>query len=274
MQSDQKAFGVSFGVLLVLGVAVLLFTVYMILNVPAMLQGTNPSADGPDVSLSRPSNSPTVQNNARAAQQLVQYRQRVAVLTQQVARYKQQLNAINAGQDSPPVTVAEIPTPPTAENEGVPASNNSVETELSVQLLELNEELVALTSQLDDARDAGEDLTLENIELESNLEALADEISLLEEVNQSIQELADRRRRLSIEAAAATLSRMEESPIPYLVECLAGEDVEIQIWGADVLGRLGPDAIEALPALRRMLDTEEESLGLSIRRAMDAIQGE
>jgi hypothetical protein len=274
MQNDQKVLGVSFGVLLVLGVAVLLFTVYMILNVPAMLQGTNPSVDGPDVSLSRPSNSPTVQNNARTAQQLVQYRQRVAVLTQQVARYKQQLNAINAGKDSPSVTVAEIASPPTAKNEGVPASNNSVQTGLSVQLLELNEELVALESQLEDARDAGEDLTLENIELESSLEALADEISLLEEINQSIQELADRRRRLSIEAAAATLSRMEESPIPYLVECLAGEDVEIQTWGADVLGRLGPDAIEALPALRRMLDTENESLGLSVRRALDSIQGE
>ena len=48
-------------------------------------------------------------------------------------------------------------------------------------------------------------------------------------VNQSIQEARERRRRISIEAAAFTLSRVEESPIPYLVECLDDEDIEVQI---------------------------------------------
>ena len=264
MQSDQKALGVSYGVLITVGVAVLLFTVYMLLKVPSMLQTTR-SGEGdpaPSVATPLPTETAAASNKTRVAQQLVQYRQRVAVLSEQVTRYQQQIEALSrqpANGRVAPSTSSDADRLPTTSADPPPG---------------LGSELATISSQLDAAQDAQEDLLAENLRLRSELEELVDDLALLEEVNESIQEAADRRRIISIETAAATLSRVEETPIPYLIECLDDEDVEVQIWGAAVLGRMGPDANEALPALQQLLLVDDEPLRMAVVRAIEAIDGE
>ena len=272
MQSDQKAIGVSYGVLITLGVAVLLFTVYMLLKVPSMLQTTGSGEGETEPSVANPhsSETATASNKTRAAQQLVQYRQRVAVLSEQVTRYQQQIEALSRqpgnGRGSSPTSPDTDSLPTTSGN---PRGAGS-----SPPPPGLSSELATINSQLDAAQDAQEDLLTENLRLQRELEELANDLALLAEVNQSIQEGAERRHGISIEAAAATLSRVEESPIPYLIECLDDEDVEVQIWGAAVLAQLGPGANEALPALQQLLLVDDELLRMAVVRAIDAIDGE
>ena len=272
MQSDQKALGVSYGVLITLGVAVLLFTVYMLLKVPSMLQTTR-SGEGdpaPSVATPLPTETAAASNKTRVAQQLVQYRQRVAVLSEQVTRYQQQIEALSrqpANDRVAPSTSPDADSLPTT-------SANPRETGSVTRPPGLGSELATISSQLDAAQDAQEDLLAENLRLRSELEELVDDLALLEEVNESIQEAADRRRSISIETAAATLSRVEESPIPYLIECLDDEDLEVQIWGAAVLARMGPDANEALPVLQQLLLVDDAALRMAVVRAIEAIEGE
>ncbi len=272
MQSDQKALGVSYGVLITLGVAVLLFTVYMLLKVPAMLQPARSGEvePGPSVATAQPTETAAASSKTRAAQQLVQYRQRIAVLSEQVTRYQQQIEALSrqpgGGRVATATSSDAANSPRTSRNPGRDGS--------SVPPTEINSDLATITSQLDAAQDAQEDLLKENLRLQRELEGLADDLALLEDVNQSIQDGAERRRSISIDTAAATLSRVEESPIPYLIECLDDDDVEVQIWGAAVLGRMGPDANAALPVLQQMLLVDDEPLRMAVARAIEAIEGE
>ncbi|MDP7204277.1 MAG: HEAT repeat domain-containing protein, partial [Pirellulaceae bacterium] len=190
--------------------------------------------------------------------------QRIAILSEQVTRYQEEIETLSRKPGAESVSPRSTPDP-----RGNPRDGDSSKTPPASGI-----ELSAVTSQLDAAQDAQADLLSENIRLARMLDELADEIALLEEVNQSIQDDTARLRRISIETAAATLSRVEESPIPYLVECLDDDDMDVQIWGASVLGELGPDASDALPALQQMLLVDEESVRMAVAAAIEAIEGE
>jgi cell division protein FtsB len=268
MQSDQKTLGISFGVLVFVAIAVLLFTAYAVLNIPSMLEGDDPVLQTLSATNSHSSSLQDKQQALKAAQQLVQYRQRVTLLTQQVASLQKQLGV---GKGNPPGETESIDTPASNEPPPGPPSDS---TTAAIQVRQLAEELASVKRQLDNAQDTGEDLLARNADLRVDIETLADDLSLLEDLTESTEEAATRQRELSIEAAATTFARMEESPIPYLIECLAEEDIEMRIWGADVLGRLGPDAAPALPVLRQLLQSGDEALGDAAQRAIDAIRDE
>ena len=268
MQSDQKTLGISFGVLICLAIVVLFFTAYIVLNIPSMLEGNDPGVQAVSATNSQSRNLQDKQQSLKAAQQLVQYRQRVTLLTQQVTSLQKQLG-LGKGRASGDTGSQEDP----AGNER-PAVSPADSTSPSRQVRQLTEELASMKRQLDTAQDTGEDLLARNADLQGDIETLADDLSLLEDLTESTQEAATSQRELSIEAAATTFARMEESPIPYLIECLAEEDIEMRIWGAEVLGRLGPDAAPALPVLRQLLQSVDESLADTAQRAIDAIRDE
>ncbi len=266
MQSDHKTLGVSYGVLIILGTAVLLFTVSMLLNVPSLVQTSHTGDNDPAPSAipSRDNETATAPNQTRAAQQLVQYRQRIAILSEQVTRYQKEIESLSRTPESNPVA------PRSASGRtAIPDGGSGSGSNLAV-----GSQLASVTSQLDAAQDAQADLLSENIRLQRKLDDMADDLALLEEVNQSIQDDTTRQRRISIETAAATLSRVDESPIPYLIECLDDADMEVQIWGASVLAELGPDASDALPALQQMLLVDDASVRMAVAAAIDAIEGE
>jgi cell division protein FtsB len=268
MQSDQKTLGISFGVLVFLAIAVLLFTAYVVLNIPSMLEGNDPGLQTVSATTSHSRSLQDKQQSLKAAQQLVQYRQRITLLTQKVTSLQKQLGVgrdIPSGETGTPEAPAAIkPSPdPPAD------STNPV-----IQVRQLSEELASMKRQLNTAQDAGEDLLARNADLEVDIETLADDLALLEDLTESTQEAATRQRELFIEAAATTFARMEESPIPYLIECLAEEDIETRIWGANVLGRLGPDAAPALPILRQLLRSGDEALADAAQQAIDDIRDE
>jgi cell division protein FtsB len=275
MQSDQKAIGVTFVTLVLLGGIILLFAGYTVLNVPSMLDGgASAKKDSSTVgAVARQSYAST--GTAHAAQQAAHYRQRNIALTLQIEAYQKQIDRLTAraaavstetpGLEEPPVSSVEL-------SPGVPAEDDDLpQSDLAAQLLELNRELASMRISWTNSQDTSEDLLAQKLDLEAEIETLEDNLALLEEINQSAGDASARRRQLSIQAAAATFARMEESAIPYLIECLDGEDVDIQIWGADVLGRIGPDASAAVPDLRRLQGSQNASLRLAIDMALASI---
>jgi cell division protein FtsB len=278
MQSDQKAIGVTFVTLVLLGGLILLFAGYTVLNVPSMLDGGDSTAKGSHTvgSTARQSYATTgTAHAAHAAQQAAHYRQRNIALTLQIETYQKQIDRLTKraaaastetpGLAEPTVSSVELEPAVPGEDDDLPQSDPVA------QLLELNRELASMRTSLTNSQDTSEDLLAQKLALEAEIDTLEDTLTLLEEINQSADDTSVRRRQLSIQAAAATFARMEESAIPYLIECLAGEDVEIQIWGADVLGRIGPDASTAVPDLRRLQDSQNANLRLAIGRALESI---
>ena len=268
MQSDEKTLGISFGVLVFVAIAVLLTTAYLVLNIPSMLEGNDPGLQTVSTTNSPSRDLQDKQQSLKAAQQLVQYRQRITLLTQQVGSLQKQLGT---GKDSSSGGTDFLDAPPGNEP---PPGRPFDSTNPSTQVRQLTEELASMKRQLDTAQDTGEDLLAQNADLRADIARLTDDLSLLEDLTESTQETATSQRELSIEAAATTFARMEESPIPYLIECLAEEDIEMRIWGAEVLGRLGPDATPALPVLRQLLQSGDETLADTAQRAIDAIRDE
>jgi cell division protein FtsB len=275
MQSDQKAIGVTFVTLVLLGGLILLFAGYTVLNLPSMLDGGDSTAKGSHTVGPTPRQSYATTGTAHAAQQAAHYRQRNIALTLQIESYQKQIERLNAraaaastetaGLEEPNVSSVRLETAVPGEDDDLP------QFEPVTQLLELNRELASMRTLLTNSQDTSEDLLAQKLSLEAEIDKLEDNLALLEEINQSADDASLRRRQLSIQAAAATFARMEESAIPYLIECLDGEDVDIQIWGADVLGRIGPDASTAVPDLRRLQDSQNAGLRLAIDRALEAI---
>ena len=62
--------------------------------------------------------------------------------------------------------------------------------------------------------------------------------------------------------------------IPVLVEALEGNDFVIQRHAAWLLGQLGELAVEAVPALKRMLDDEDSSARRVVGEALQEITGD
>jgi len=75
--------------------------------------------------------------------------------------------------------------------------------------------------------------------------------------------------------ARRVLSRFGPRAIPALVEALSlGEDPTIRRFAADALGRLGPEARDALDALRQAAwHDEDSSVREAAAAALDAVEG-
>lgn len=58
--------------------------------------------------------------------------------------------------------------------------------------------------------------------------------------------------------AVETLGRMGSDSIPYLIETLRHDDHHIRVIAAEILGRKGRKAIEALPTLKAMSESDEK----------------
>lgn len=71
--------------------------------------------------------------------------------------------------------------------------------------------------------------------------------------------------------AALALTKMGRAAVPALIDTLSSDDVFVRAKGAWLLGRLGPDAKQAIPALVRALNTEDERAMHVTAEAIDLI---
>jgi HEAT repeat protein len=84
------------------------------------------------------------------------------------------------------------------------------------------------------------------------------------------EKLADADNRVRV-AAALSLSKMGSSAVPSLIQLLQREDPMIRAKAAWLLGAMGQDALAAVPALIRALETEDIRLVHVIAEAIDTI---
>jgi HEAT repeat protein len=72
-------------------------------------------------------------------------------------------------------------------------------------------------------------------------------------------------------AVMASLSRGEKKGVPILISGLKDSSVEVRLSAAWALGRLGPDAVDAIPALERRLDDKDSKMREVVERALISI---
>jgi len=69
------------------------------------------------------------------------------------------------------------------------------------------------------------------------------------------------------------LANAGKSAVPFLIEAIGEDDVRLRVRGARILGRMGPDAASALPALRKLLDDPDDEARREAARAIARIGG-
>ena len=78
---------------------------------------------------------------------------------------------------------------------------------------------------------------------------------------------------LSVElAAASSLSQIGKAAVPTLVEALQGENPRSRSWAAGALGRIGPDADSAGPALLKAIKDKNSQVSGDASAALGGIQ--
>jgi HEAT repeat protein len=75
------------------------------------------------------------------------------------------------------------------------------------------------------------------------------------------------------QAAADALTAMGEPAVPALLRLLQRKEEELRRFAVDALAGIGPAAAGALPALRRMLETNDEGVREYVQAAIDEIEG-
>jgi len=67
------------------------------------------------------------------------------------------------------------------------------------------------------------------------------------------------------------LASIGAESVPVLVEHLTHQRAEIRRWAATVLGEIGPDANDAIPALMHASSDEDPGVREAARRSLDLI---
>lgn len=98
-------------------------------------------------------------------------------------------------------------------------------------------------------------------ELTQSRERVAElELSLLHELERSAK---------ATEAIVATGA----AAVPALISVLSDPEPELRRWAATVLGRIGPDAVDAVDSLRQTLRDSDADVVRAARLALDQIEG-
>jgi HEAT repeat protein len=59
--------------------------------------------------------------------------------------------------------------------------------------------------------------------------------------------------------------------VPSLVEARTADDIIVGVRAAEVLGRIGPDAVDAAPALENTLEDPDAEVRREARKALERI---
>ena len=84
------------------------------------------------------------------------------------------------------------------------------------------------------------------------------------------------RRRMDRDAARSALREIDDvgpEAVAALIKALDNDDRRLRYYGAYYLGKLGPAAKDALPALRRLADDEGSRFNKFLKRTINKIEG-
>ncbi len=113
----------------------------------------------------------------------------------------------------------------------------------------------------DIAQDPETDLAEAEWELTQSRARVAElELSLLRELERSAK-------------ATETIVSTGAAAVPVLITALSDPEPELRRWSANVLGRIGPDAIDAIDSLRQALRDTDAEVARAARLALDQIEG-
>jgi HEAT repeat protein len=122
-----------------------------------------------------------------------------------------------------------------------------------------NRDAVLLSAKLDLARAVHESLVSELDSLQGELTRAYQEIERLKAAVSPRVEGLSAEVRLLETISGHVLSRIGKGAVPALCEALLDADPIVRRWAANVLGRIGPDAGEAVDALAALALTDADS---------------
>ena len=163
--------------------------------------------------------------------------------------------------------------------------------DLEAELRTYYDALVTLESDQQEANTAKADA--ETIELQKQLEELRLRLAesktqereletglteLREDLEKAYSELAEYEtaallepERTQEDVAKDVLLRIGTSAVPTLIRLLDDERTDIRLFAASMLGEIGPDAEDAIPALREVLSDRNERVRAAAQRSLDLI---
>jgi len=75
------------------------------------------------------------------------------------------------------------------------------------------------------------------------------------------------------DSAWNALAKIGRPAVPWLVKGLQGEAGSVQVYASRALERIGPPAVDALPALRKLLSSGNRDIAKAAEKAIAAIEG-
>lgn len=91
-----------------------------------------------------------------------------------------------------------------------------------------------------------------------------------QESQRELDGLAAEKRTLE-DITSALIARCGEVAVPWLIELLADERVEVRRWSVRALGEIGPEARDAIPMLHEFLADPDSEVRTRAKRALAAI---
>jgi HEAT repeat protein len=127
-------------------------------------------------------------------------------------------------------------------------------------------------SQLQESLDKPNTTTTENadslVQLQSELIQADLHLAALEQQSQRDLQLLTTEKQSVEQTSSEVIARCGVMAMPLLIELLSDERVEIRRWSAKALGAIGPDARDALPALRELVGDPDPTVRSEVTRAI------
>jgi len=136
---------------------------------------------------------------------------------------------------------------------------------------ELHENLVRLKEQRQDSETQTQQHEEELKVLITELAATDEEIALLKQTSEMEFSLLLAEKEAFEAVASRALATIGAESVPVLVEHLTHQRSAIRRWAATVLGEIGPDASDAVPALMHASSDEEPEVREAARQSLDLI---
>jgi hypothetical protein len=203
-----------------------------------------------------------------------QYAQQVRVLQEMVNEKSEQLRQLTERLKTQQRDYEELSV---RYEEAVGVAIDLLETEginsVSTAAAESEEELLTLQAEIEMAQVVQDTLADDVERLQAELDRTNMELERVQQ--QSDQEIADRLRDgMILEAEAANvLMAIGAEAVPELVKGLDSPNPLVRRWAANILAGIGPDAQDALPALRAALSDDDAGVRAAAGAAMDQIAG-
>jgi chromosome segregation ATPase len=136
---------------------------------------------------------------------------------------------------------------------------------------DLEKELKQLKAELERSESLELEQMQQVVQLRSDLAATEVEIAeLRKQTNDELLSLLEHQQVLDATARRA-FTRLGSVAVPVLVESLGDENADVRIWAASVLGDLGADGQDAVPALMGMLIDTDKLVRDQAKRSLDQL---